>query len=302
MNKKGKEITEIARKNGINVQEDSIKINDSGLDFQVVHAIDNRNEKWVLRIPRRKDVMAKTDLEKSVLDTVNKHVSFEVPVWSVYTDDLIAYKQLSGVPAGTIDPEIQNYVWEFDINNVPESYHASIGKVLAKLHHVPKEKLSLPGLTLNGAEEAKASMIKRMNEVKETYGVREDLWARWQTWLANDEMWPEHTGLIHGDVHAGHTLINEQAEVTGLIDWTEAAVTDVSRDFIGHLRTFGEPGLEKAIAAYSKAGGVTWPLMKEHIIELTATYAIDIAEFAKVSGEKEYERMAKEALGVLEED
>ncbi|MCM2404403.1 Mph(B) family macrolide 2'-phosphotransferase, partial [Rhizobium sp. S153] len=45
-------------------------------------------------------------------------------------------------------------------------------------------------------------------------------------------------------------------------------------------------------------GGIYWPRMKEHIIELDAAYAVAIAEFAIVSGVEEYEQMAKEALGV----
>ncbi|OIJ15174.1 Mph(B) family macrolide 2'-phosphotransferase [Anaerobacillus arseniciselenatis] len=299
MNKKVKEIKEIAKKNGIFIEEDSIKINESGLDFQVVHAVDRDGVQWILRLPRREDSMTKTDVEKKVLHTVNLHVSFEVPVWSVYTDDLIAYKQLSGIPAGTVDPAIQNYIWEIDVNNVPASYLNSLGKVLAELHQVPKESLiNIPGFNVQTADEAKVAMKKRMNAVKEKYGVSDALWARWQAWMDNDKMWPTHTGLIHGDVHAGHTLINEQAEVTGLIDWTEVAVTDVSKDFVGPYMVFGEEALEQIIASYEAAGGVTWPLMKEHIIEFQATSAIDIAEFAEASGLQEYEEMAKESLGM----
>lgn len=108
------------------------------------------------------------------------------------------------------------------------------------------------------------------------------------------------TGLSHGDVHPGHELINEQSEITGLIDWTEVAVTDVSRDFVTHYMVAGVEGLEKALAAYAQAGGNTWPLMKEHIIELTNANAVGVAEFAAVSGSKEYEEMAKQMLGVSE--
>ncbi|MEB1808825.1 MAG: macrolide 2'-phosphotransferase [Bacillaceae bacterium] len=298
MNKKVKEILEIAYRNGILLEESSVKINESGLDFQVVHSVDQEGVQWILRLPRREDAMVKTAVEKNVLDVVSRHVSFEVPVWSLYTKEFIAYQQLSGTPAGTVDPAIQDYIWEFDVNHVPENYLISLGEVLAELHHVPKELLNIPGLKVQTADEARAEMKKRMTGVKEKYVVSNTLLARWQAWVDNDSMWPKHTGLIHGDVHAGHTLINGQAEVTGLIDWTEAAVTDVSKDFVGPYMIFGEQALEQIIAAYEAAGGVTWPLMKEHIIEIQATSAIDIAEFAESSGLKEYEQIAKESLGV----
>jgi len=48
-----------------------------------------------------------------------------------------------------------------------------------------------------------------MKAAKEKIGVGESLWTRWQAWIQNDEMWPKNTGLIHGDLHAGHILIDK---------------------------------------------------------------------------------------------
>lgn len=86
--------------------------------------------------------MTRTRVEKQALDLVNQYVrSFQTPNWIIYTDELIAYKKLDGVPAGMIDHNIGNYVWEIDINNVPESFHMSLGRVLAELHGIPRIKL-----------------------------------------------------------------------------------------------------------------------------------------------------------------
>ena len=95
----------------------------------------------------------------------------------------------------------------------------------------------------------------------------------------------------------GHTMIDKEANVTGLIDWTEAKVTDISNDFVFNYKAFGEEGLEALIIAYKEAGGYYWPKMKEHIIELVAAYPVSIAEFAIISGVEEYVQMAKKALG-----
>lgn len=85
--------------------EDSFVYNESGLDFQVVFAKSRKGNDWVLRIPRRADVFPRTNAEKRALDLVNKHVAFEVPTWEIYTEELIAYKKLQGIPLGTIDTE-----------------------------------------------------------------------------------------------------------------------------------------------------------------------------------------------------
>src|SRR5690625_7572915 len=88
-------------------------------------------------MPRRQDSMAKANQEKYVLDVVNQHTHIQAPDWTIFTDELIAYKQLAGVPAGTVDPKIQNYVWSFDIDNSTIDYHQSLGSILAALYQVP---------------------------------------------------------------------------------------------------------------------------------------------------------------------
>ena len=299
MSKDMKQVIEIAKKHNLILKEETMQFNESGLDFQVVFALDESGVDWVLRLPRREDVMPRTRVEKQALDLVNQYVKyFQAPNWIIYTDELIAYKKLDGVPAGTIDHNIGNYVWEIDINNVPPSFHMSLGRVLAELHSIPSDKATEFGLIVQTPEEARKSMKQRMNDVKTKFGVGEKLWNRWQSWVNDDERWPKKTGLIHGDVHAGHTMIDKEANVTGLIDWTEAKVTDISNDFVFNYKAFGEEGLEALIIAYKEAGGYYWPKMKEHIIELVAAYPVSIAEFAIVSGVEEYVQMAKKALEI----
>jgi macrolide phosphotransferase len=299
MNTDIKQIKELAKKHNLVLREETIQINESGLDFQVAFALDENNTEWALRMPRRKDVMPRTKVEKQALDLVNHYIkSFQVPNWIIYTDELIAYKKLDGIPAGTIDHEIGNYIWEIDINNVPNNFHKTLGRVLSELHKIPSEQATHLGLVVHTADEARNSMKDRMNAIKAKFGVGENLWNRWQSWLNNDEMWPKKTGLMHGDIHAGHILIDKNANVTGLIDWTEAKVTDVSNDFVFNYKAFGEEGLDALIIAYKEVGGYYWPMMKEHIIELDAAYPVAVAEFALVSGIDEYIQMAKKLLEV----
>ncbi|WP_440895461.1 macrolide 2'-phosphotransferase [Amphibacillus sp. Q70] len=299
MSKNTKQVIEIAKRHDLCLKEDTIQFNESGLDFQVAYGIDESEVEWILRIPRREDVMPRTKMEKQALDLVKEQTkSFQVPNWVIYTDELIAYQKLDGVPAGTIDHDIGNYVWEIDINHVPEAFHNSLGKVLAELHSVPSEKAEELGIVVQTPEEVRNSMEQRMNDVRAKFGVDEKLWNRWQAWVNDDDMWPKETRLIHGDIHAGHTMIDPEANVTGLIDWTEAKVADISNDFVFNYKAFGEEGLEALITAYQQAGGYSWPKMKDHIIELDAAYAVAIAEFALISGVHEYEQMAKKALGV----
>lgn len=300
MSKTKKEVVEIAGKHGFQLKENTFVFNESGLDFLVVFAVDHEGKEWELRIPRRPDVFPSTKAEKIALDLVNENAGFKASNWEVYTEELIAYKKLHGAPAGTINPDIQAYVFEIDESNIPECFYQTLGKVLASLHRIPKKMAAEAGIVVQTSQEVKQVMKDRMDAVKEKFGVGEALWGRWQTWLNDEEMWPKETALIHGDLHPGHILIDKESNVTGLIDWTESKVADISTDFVGHYRVFGEEGLESLIKAYKEAGGYHWSKMKEHIIELNAAYAVDIAEFAIISGIEEYMQMANKELGLVE--
>lgn len=294
--KSQQEVLELAHKNGLAIEASTVQFNESGLDFQVVLATDVDGTRWILRLPRREDVLPLIDQERRTLELIAPLLSVEVPHWKICTDELIAYRALNGIPAGTIDPEAKAYVWEIDLANVPDQFHESLARGIVSLHQVSVEKAQAVGLPVKTAEEVRVEMNRRMDAVKNEFGVGRTLWERWQSWLHNDETWMRETVLTHGDLHAGHILINTQAQVTGLIDWTEASVADPARDFIAHYRTFGQEALNKLISAYAAAGGRTWSRMAEHVIEMNATFAIEIAEFALKSGLDEYRQMAMQSL------
>ncbi len=294
--KSRQDVLELAHKNGLAIEEGSIQFNESGLDFQVVLATDADGVRWILRLPRREDVLPSVDKEKQTLELIAPLLSVEVPRWTICTDELIAYRALDGVPAGTIDPEAKAYVWEIDLANVPNQFHESLAKGIVSLHQVSVEKARAAAIPVKTAEEVRVEMKHRMDAVKREFDVGQTLWKRWQSWLHDDDIWMQETVLTHGDLHAGHILINAQAQVTGFIDWTEASVADPARDFVAHYRTFGQDALNKLISAYAEAGGHTWSKMADHVIELNATFAIDVAEFALKSGLDEYRQMAMQLL------
>lgn len=290
-------ILKLASDHNLKIDENSLASVNMGLDFQVVFGTDENGTEWVLRIPRREDVFEKIQIEKKILDLVNElDTEFQVPNWEIFTEELIAYKKLEGKPAVTTDIETQEQDWVFDINDVPEYYIQSLGKALAALHSASKEKAKVAGLPVQTAEELRTSMKERMDKVNNRYQVNKPLWGRWQKWLEDEDMWPKEIGFIHGDLFPGHTLVDEQFEINGIIDWTEAKVTDVSNDFTAFYMLFGEKQLDELIDAYDKAGGYTWSKMKQHIIELLSTQGITIAEFAISSGLEEYDQMAKQML------
>lgn len=282
---------------GLELQRGSLKFEDMGLDFQVVFATDISKQDWVLRLPRRRDAFLKAEQEKIVLELVGSSQEvFQVPHWEIFAEDLIAYKKLENEPAVTAIMENGEEQWLFNKGDVPKNYIRSFGQALAALHGISLEEARKTGMPIHSGAEIRDLMKKRMDKVYHNYDVNDNLWSRWMDWIENDTIWPDETSMIHGDLFPGHTLIDSSNNVTGIIDWTEAKVSDPANDFTAFHLLFGEDKLDELIESYSEAGGYTWPGMKTHIISLLDTQAITIAEFAESSGLEEYREMAEQML------
>ncbi|NMF86223.1 macrolide 2'-phosphotransferase [Nodosilinea sp. P-1105] len=286
----------LASRHGLALATTTLHLDESGLDFQVALAQTQDNAFWLLRIPRRPDVLASAQREQVVLNLVRPDLPIQVPDWQIHTDELIAYPLLWGKPAGTIDPERQNYCWEVDPNNLPDAYLQSLGMALSALHRIEPGVLARGGLDTPAIAAIRTAWSERMARVKQVYPVNPQLWERWQRWLDNDTLWPEHTTLIHGDLHPGHILVDEQAQVTGLIDWTEARVDDPASDFAAHYRVFGRSSLEALLRHYDQSGGHVWPAMADHIVAYDSASAVEVAEFAERSGLDDFKAMARQML------
>ncbi|QNR68100.1 macrolide 2'-phosphotransferase [Paenibacillus peoriae] len=296
------DILALAKSNGLHILHEGLELNESGLDFRALFAKDIQGTPWVLRTPRRTDVVQSAAYEHKVLQLIRDTLPVAVPDWQVYSPEFIAYPQLKGTPAATIDMETKSYVWFINPEALTERFVASLAKALAALHRADHQRAAEFGVRVKQYDEVRQLMIQRMKEIRRVIGVSGELWQRWQTWLADDSYWPEYSALVHGDLHPGHILVSSNTEVTGMLDWTEAEVADPAIDFTSYYTLFGEVELTRLLKLYEAAGGRVWPRMSEHIVELTAAYPVLIAEFALKSGLDEYMEMARNALGVHEQE
>nr|WP_240732064.1 phosphotransferase [Egibacter rhizosphaerae] len=68
---------------------------------------------------------------------------------------------------------------------------------------------------------------------------------------------PTAIALCHNDLGAEHLLVDPQdGRLTGIIDWSDAALTDPCRDFARLFRDFGPRVLERILGEYSCELGV----------------------------------------------
>ena len=282
------ELLSAARNHGLVLGREEFVLNESGLDFIAGFGRDAAGTEWVLRVPRRADVLTSAEYEARALGLVRDRLPVAVPDWKVNEPQLIAYPRLPGMPAATIEPEVPGYVWVIDPQRPSENFLESFASTVAALHAIDPEAASAAGLRQQSPAEVRHAMSVQMAETRRMLRVSEETWARWQRWVAEDYFWPAHSTLVHGDLHPGHILVDRDERVTGLLDWTEAEVSDPSIDFTLTYATLGPSVLKDVLHRYERAGGTPWPRMAEHIAERWSAYPVMTAAFVARTGEESH--------------
>ncbi|WP_429912573.1 macrolide 2'-phosphotransferase [Glycocaulis sp.] len=287
-------IVRLALSVGLSIDPDSLRFNETGLDFQVVFAADAEGRAWVLRIPRRPDAASKAQLEARALRLFAPFLPVKVPDWQVFDATLIAYPLLDGEPGLTFDPETHEVTWNFDRQS--PAYAKTLGAAIAALHAVIPSTAGEVGLPVHSPDTARQRLQQDIKRVAGQFEVPAARLARWQAWISDDSYWPPRCVPVHGDLYAGHVLVRPDGTATGIIDWTEARVDDPALDFAGHIRAFGEDALPELMAGYEAAGGRLWPRFVDHCRQLNGFHAVEYAKYALTTGDPAHVEAAQAQL------
>src|SRR5699024_623859 len=95
----------LAADHGLDLLGDSLRTEEIGLDFRVAFARARDGQDWVLRIPRRVEVLARAAIEGRLLAHLAPHLDIAIPDWRISTERLIAYPLLPGTPGLTVDSD-----------------------------------------------------------------------------------------------------------------------------------------------------------------------------------------------------
>lgn len=280
------ELLALARRHGLEVTSSASELDRSGLDFLVVHGRDAAGTPWIVRAPRRPDVIAAACGEARVLSLVRGplagQASLEVPHWRVHSAELIAYPRLPGAPVLSL--ETGALVWNIaDAAAPPDALLDSLAQGLVALQSIPAERARRAELVERPIAESRAAYARAMAATREALGATDAHLARWQAWLDGDT-WPERLAVVHGDLHPGHLLIDEGATLTGVLDWTEGHLGDPATDLAMCYGCFGPAAFERLLARFLHHGGQGWPRLVEHAIERWSFFPVLGAEWALRTG------------------
>lgn len=287
------EILTLGKKYGISLKN-NIQINDLGLDFRAAFVEDTQEKKWLFRIPRRTNLLSQIKHEANILNFLKSKLSCKIPNWVVAESDLVAYPLLTDSPALEVEPSTFKLTWNIDQQST--KFSESLAFFLYELHRISTEDATKAGLKFKSSEQVRSSLIEDIKHVKSELGVSQTRETKWKAWIDDDTYWPSFSTVIHGDLYAGHTLVDSNDNVTGIIDWSEAQVSDPSIDFLGHYTGFGEEGLNHLLSTYEKLGGKVWNRMKEHIVEGSSAAPLKFGVFALKTQNPDHLKEAKRQL------
>lgn len=298
------QILQVAAAHGLDLDPDSVEVNEMGLDFRVALAttassstatgttVAKAGQRWVLRIPRRPDAMERAEVEGRLLAAVRPHLEVAIPDWRVHSRDLIAYPALPGEPGLTLDGS-GTPVWHLDIAS--QRYARSLGAFLARLHAVDPAEAAGAGVEVLSPDAVRQRWRQDIERVRSAFTVAPSLAERWQAWIQEDGYWPDESVLTHGEVYPAHTLVQDE-EVTAVLDWTTARVGDPAMDFAIHHSAAPPEAFEATVEEYVRRGGRVWPRFAEHCAEIMAAGPIGYGVFALQTGAAEHRQAAQELL------
>lgn len=289
-------IRELAATHGLDIDSETITINELGLDFRVAIAEASDGDSWVLRIPRRADVTARASVEGRFLASIAPHLSVAVPDWRIHTRELIAYPLLPGEPGLTLDDQGQPH-WHFDVE--APTYADSLGDFLAELHAVEPHVVESSGIEIYTPADVRERKRADIAQVVAEFEVARALQERWRAWLDDDRYWPEETVVTHGEIYPAHQLM-VGTEIVGVLDWTTAMIGDAARDFVFHQASVSPQAFDATVRRYVERGGKARPLLAEHCAELFSTSAVDYGLYALQTGDPEHTQAAAAQLNPSE--
>jgi aminoglycoside phosphotransferase (APT) family kinase protein len=185
---------------------------------------------------------ANADREARLLTTVGNLSPLPVPVPRFTDAGCLAYPKLPGVPL--LDAT--------GVDGVPVA--AALGGLLAALHAAPIERMA----KLVETDDLPVDEWRR--EARETYSsvsanVPSAYRRRVEAFLETPAPEDPHTlAFSHNDLGIEHVLVDPlSGEITGVIDWSDAAIVDPAYDFGLIHRDLGPVALDAALTAYGTA-------------------------------------------------
>jgi macrolide phosphotransferase len=291
-------LVELAGRHGLHVRPETARVDNTGWDFVVVHVLSDDGQPWILRAPRRPAAGGTVLAEQRLLDLLRGRFAVEIPDWRYADESFIAYPRLPGEPAAAEDPVTFELRWRIDRDRPPRQYLLPLGQCMARLHATETHVAAATGIPVREPEAIRSRFASHLAFGSAELGMHATWRERGQRWLDDDALWSPRVVLIHGDLHPGHTLVDEDGTLLAILDWTDAEIGDPGQEFVEAARKFPPHVLDELIDIYVDNDGPSWPGLRSHVLEAIAFAPLALAVLGAEAGQQRYVDKARALLGV----
>ena len=204
------------------------------------------NDDWIFRFARDPDASREaTRDEAELLNFLQERSPLLVPrpVYRNETHGYLGYRQLAGVPLLRVRDQLALQTWP--------TFSQAIGAFLTAIHATPLDQIG------NFVHEDPVALGDWLVEARTTFAevqgaIVPSLWRRIEAFLAAPTPAEGYTPtLAHNDFGIEHILVEPASrQITGIIDWGDAAIADPAYDFGKLCRDLGFATLDATLAHY----------------------------------------------------
>jgi len=256
------------------------------------------SQRWVFRFPKRADVDEQLLVESRIVPVLAAQSPMPLPTFRFlgqpsngFLFHFVGYPKLPGVPAIQVDPQALPF----------EHWAPAMGRFLSWLHRFPVSDATRLGVHHQNV----AELIEEVRaDALDDFAVLHNVACsapleRWKGFFLNGTQ-PLTTTfgpvVAHRDLASEHVLFDlTTREITGVIDWTEIAVTDRCVDFAGFFHWGGEPCINAVLSNYD--GSVDDGVLYRARFLAACRGVADVA-FGLQTGRREYIQAGIRALGI----
>jgi aminoglycoside phosphotransferase (APT) family kinase protein len=221
------------------------------------------NDTWVFRFPKSEQVEQQLAMEALLLPALADRLPLPVPRFRYYGQPgeffprrFVGYPKLDGLPA-----------IGFEAGTIGAVERARLGLFLARLHETDLHVATRCGVPVEPLEESLDELRREaLDGLVHAAPLAPDApLERWRRFLdAPPDVAPNDTFVLtHSDLAAEHILIDpETGCITGIIDWSDAAVSRPEVDVAGLFHWGGESLALEVLQTYASVRG---PLAAERL-------------------------------------
>jgi aminoglycoside phosphotransferase (APT) family kinase protein len=245
------------------------------------------NGEWVFRFPKSDEVARQLEIEARLLPVLGEQLRVAIPLFRFHGHPspgfgrpFAGYRRLPGEPAIRLDAPAA----------AMDRLVAPLAAFLSALHAFPLDAALRAGVPVQRLDEVLAEIradavsdLARVVEAEPSAPI--DDWRRFID-AGADAPTRSPGALVHNDFAAEHVLLDRDTQaITGVIDWSDAAISDPVVDFAGLCHWGGVPFARAVLEAYD--GGLDASALPVARYLAACRGAMDVA-FGLEHGRREY--------------